>query len=306
MKPSGDLRDTFFQECEDLLEGMADGLRQLEADLLAGHRDPELINTVFRAVHSIKGGAGAFGLDALVQFAHRFETVLDALRSGTLIADKETLQTLIRAGDHLTDIMAAAQIGGVLSPQQGQHITEALDALTEQPDPSDQADSLFGFTPMALSLDFEKAPISGYTIHFRPSSRLYAIGHDPAILFRALAELGPLSIELDQSGLPGFDELEWEESYLAWVLTLETKEPAHVIEEVFEFVEGLCDLQIDPLRSPDPFPPEHPIETPPLPTEPPPSDSLKADGTPQLPKPTVRVDLERVDRLIKVASTDVV
>lgn len=70
----------FFVECEELLEAMQEGLETLNEQ----PDDIETVNTVFRAVHSIKGGAAAFSLTALVEFAHTFETTLDAVRSGRL------------------------------------------------------------------------------------------------------------------------------------------------------------------------------------------------------------------------------
>ena len=66
--PMAEIRASFFIECEELLEAMQDGLQEIES----GESDAETINVVFRAVHSIKGGAGAFGLENLVRFAHRF------------------------------------------------------------------------------------------------------------------------------------------------------------------------------------------------------------------------------------------
>ena len=80
MSKSDELRVTFFQESEDLLEQLADGLDEMSG----GDADPETVNAVFRAVHSIKGGAGAFALEELVRFAHRYETALDRVRGGDL------------------------------------------------------------------------------------------------------------------------------------------------------------------------------------------------------------------------------
>ena len=68
--PMAEIRALFFVECEELLEALQDGLQQIDD----GVSDGETINVVFRAVHSIKGGAGAFGLNALVRFAHSFES----------------------------------------------------------------------------------------------------------------------------------------------------------------------------------------------------------------------------------------
>jgi two-component system chemotaxis sensor kinase CheA len=81
-------RSTFFQECDELLgdlEAKSAGDRVRQAD-------DETINAVFRAVHSVKGGAGAFGLDALVRFAHVFETLMDELRSGRKVCDDVTVR----------------------------------------------------------------------------------------------------------------------------------------------------------------------------------------------------------------------
>ena len=57
-----DIRSSLFEECEELLEATQDGLNAMADD----PEDAEAINIVFRAVHSIKGGAGAFGLEAVV------------------------------------------------------------------------------------------------------------------------------------------------------------------------------------------------------------------------------------------------
>src|SRR5450755_1942194 len=97
--PMEAIKQTFFQECDELLLAMEEGLTAIEA----GEADNEAINAVFRAVHSVKGGAGAFGFEELVAFAHIFETVLDHLRSGTLTADDDVAKILLRAGDVLAD-----------------------------------------------------------------------------------------------------------------------------------------------------------------------------------------------------------
>jgi len=110
--PMAEIRATFFIECEELLEALQDGLQAMEE----GGTDEETINIVFRAVHSIKGGAGAFGLEDLVRFAHRFESVLDAARSHQLEIDGEVLSVLFRAGDMLNDLVSAARDGEAVDP----------------------------------------------------------------------------------------------------------------------------------------------------------------------------------------------
>ncbi len=98
-----DIQAIFLQECEE-------GLASAEAALLsikAGEHDQETINTIFRAVHSIKGGAGAFGFAALQSFTHHFETLLDKARDGELVLDATLTELLISAFDVLADHVAA-------------------------------------------------------------------------------------------------------------------------------------------------------------------------------------------------------
>jgi two-component system chemotaxis sensor kinase CheA len=97
--------DAFFEECDDLLLALADGL----AEMRAGQTDSETVNAVFRAVHSIKGAAGAFSMDELVEFAHKFETVLEDLRAARLNAGEPLFRVLQRAGDVLSDLVDDAR-----------------------------------------------------------------------------------------------------------------------------------------------------------------------------------------------------
>src|ERR1700752_5466570 len=102
------IKETFFQECEEQLAELETGLLAVQN----GDTDPETVNAVFRAVHSIKGGAGAFKLDRLVRFAHKFETSLDLIRGGRLTPSGALLKTMLRSADVLADLVKAARFGG--------------------------------------------------------------------------------------------------------------------------------------------------------------------------------------------------
>ena len=110
MDPMAAIRETFFQDCEEQLAELEAGLILMES----GTAEAETVNAVFRAVHSIKGGAGIFALDALVRFAHVFETALDQVRSGTLAAGPAVLNLLLRAADVLADLVRAARENGTV------------------------------------------------------------------------------------------------------------------------------------------------------------------------------------------------
>lgn len=323
------IRDTFFEECEDLLAALADGLTQLDA----GAEDAETINAVFRAVHSIKGGAGAFGLTALVGFAHRFETVLDAARAGRLALDRTVLHVLQRSADHLTELVEAARDDAVVAPEVTEGFIAHLDTCLGDDDPVTDAYADFEFAPIELSFDEAEPETQGFVIRFAPKTALYDNGHDPALLIAALAELGTLSVDLVLRGPVDWRVMDPAQPCLAWTIRVTTTESETAVHEIFEFVDGLCELDIQPL-SPPPTGPGGGVE-PGLDAEPLPEPAdLQATSAPSVaewpaadepnaerrvaerrvaerppagkaddseargPKATLRVDLERVDRLI--------
>ena len=125
--------------------------------------DPEVVNAVFRAVHSIKGGAAAFGLEALVRFAHQFETVLDEVRSGRLAASAGIINVSLRSADHLADLVASARDETQPNTSVGAELLKRLEQLVtpagsqSPPAEAEAAPELPGiaeFQPIPLALDF--------------------------------------------------------------------------------------------------------------------------------------------------------
>ena len=259
MDPLASIKITFFQECEEQLAELETGLLAMKD----GETDSETVNAVFRAVHSIKGGAGAFSLTDLVRFAHVFETVLDEMRSGRLAPDGRILDVMLRAADVLADLVRASRDGGTVDEARCQALTAELGALTDAPEEAAAEDELLDldFAPILVSVDLaeeepaaaeEAAPaavepaeaVDRRVITFKPRAALYAKANEPAVLLRELATLGKVEIKLDQSDLPTLDDLEPESSHLFWVVTVDTADEA-AIREVFDFVEGDCELTIE-------------------------------------------------------------
>lgn len=256
MDPMAAIRDTFFQECEEQLGALETGLLMMEG----GDCDPETVNAVFRAVHSVKGGAGAFGLDALVRFAHVFETALDDVRAGRRAPDPRALNVMLRAADVLADLVRFSRDGGAVDAERNRLLVEELKALSGSPQPHaprpvvEVADRAapgsgdmdgFAFQPLRFELDVPAAPAERtWTVRFRPGAELYAKANESAVLLRELGRLGSTVVTLDASALPAFPDLDPEGAYLAWTIALSTAQPESAIREVFEFVEGDCELDI--------------------------------------------------------------
>ena len=131
-------------------------LATIEADLLSIEEagadvDTELINKVFRAAHSIKGTSSFFGLNKVKDLAHKAETVLDMLRSGTMTANVEITNLLLSAFDKLREMInkpdesenadisdlttsLTSLASSYLSHQNDTHVTDNISRITERSD----------------------------------------------------------------------------------------------------------------------------------------------------------------------------
>ncbi|GAA0530443.1 two-component system chemotaxis sensor kinase CheA [Rhizomicrobium palustre] len=329
MDPMEAIKQTYYQECDELLLAMEEGLIAMEN----GEADSETINAVFRAVHSIKGGGGAFGFDILVEFAHIFETVLDLIRSNQLTPTNEVVKVLLRAGDKLSDHVTVARDG--TGEVQDSEVKEELARLAGEDgegggsDPAPADFEGLTFTPMMIDLGDEApaAPViedagPAWHVRFAPHAGLYAKANEPYLLIRELAALGPVEVTPDLSNLPELVALEPEQAYFAWDIVLRDCADKASVEEVFEFVSGDCDLEISEW-----VPPAAPVAA-----------EVIADGAPEVVveeiattsepqaveptvandrkpaaanlagpaaaaetvKQTIRVDLDKVDRLVNL------
>ena len=269
------IKVVFFQECDELLADLETGLLAIEQ----GNADMETVNAVFRAVHSVKGGAGAFGLDALVRFAHVFETLLDEIRSERKPCDDVTVKTLLRASDVLADHIAAARgQGAPVDEARSAGLVAELEALTHgaavpaaaagvadiEPafapiaaGPVDDGADEFGFRPVAFNFAALEAPAepaapaaasaaNAWRIVFRPHGQMYVNANETGLLLRELSHLGEMTVDLDVSAVPDLDALDAEESCLSWTIDLTTDAGEAAIRDVFDFVESDCDLSIRP------------------------------------------------------------
>ncbi|NTJ41320.1 chemotaxis protein CheA [Agrobacterium larrymoorei] len=259
-----EIKEIFFQECEEQLAELESGLLKLND----GDRDPETVNAVFRAVHSIKGGAGAFGLDELVGFAHVFETTLDCVRSNKLDPNQDVLKVMLKSADVLADLTNAARDGGSVEESRTRGLVKELEALANgempsassapepvapkaaasapAPKPTDES----GFQPVAFSFgDFEDAAIPlmetpTFNVTFKPRASLYSKGNEAALLLRDLSRIGEMSINCDMSELPPFENVDPEAAYFQWKISIKTDKGEEGIRTVFEFAEWDCDLEI--------------------------------------------------------------
>jgi len=284
-------KTVFFEECSELLISLEEGLMALQN----GNDDAETMNAVFRAVHSVKGGAGAFGFDRLVAFAHIQETLLDDIRAGDLAIKPEYIDVLLQAYDILNGLVAAAQQDAQVDEDYGADVARAMENIMKNG----------AAAPSPDSPDKEAAenPVHLFKISFKPHAELFQRANEPHLLIRELGRLGRLAVELDGSDLPDIEEMEAEYAYFSWNFRLVSDSGEDDIREVFEFVEGDCDLEIvdlGPYLSPDDFVDDEtaglfgPDEKPST------AGKIQKKAAETLVSQSIRVELDKVDRLVNM------
>ena len=231
--------DTFFEESAEGLDAMESGLLNMQE----GAADDELINTIFRAAHSIKGGSATFGLSEVAEFTHHMETLLDEMRAGKRAVARELVDVLLESVDCLRAMLAASKSGDAHDPQRAKTLGERMGRMLGAPaGPATR-------TGVSKASSASNTAALGWRIVFRPHAHLYRTGNDPVRMLRELAELGDFKVECDTSRLPHFADAQPEECALAWTVELRGDIAEKRVREVFDWVEGDCDLSIEKLAA---------------------------------------------------------
>jgi two-component system chemotaxis sensor kinase CheA len=242
-------RQTFLQESADHIASMESGLLRLRSD----PGDVELLNSIFRSAHSIKGGAGSFGMKNLTHFTHSLENLLDRLRSLELCATDEVIGILLQSVDVLRELLDAdpnanpeaampalaveldARIAALMLTEQAPAEAEAQIApLQDEPQPAVDA-----------------REINLYKVEFIPDREMFSSGTNPITLLRNLAAMGTVSCcQLHCDQLPALANLDPEQCYLSWTVELASVSAEAELREVFEFVEHLAEIHIQCVDAP--------------------------------------------------------
>jgi two-component system, chemotaxis family, sensor kinase CheA len=270
--PTAKFKTTYFQECDELLLEMERLASDLQAD------DNESLNALFRAVHTVKGGAGMFNFNRLVGFAHVLETLLEQLRSGSLTAVAATISEVLRSCDILADLVQEARGAVKLSSA---HEHASLENLRRMIDAGGgKVSDIAGKAPNSEASS--GALLSHHVIRFFPGPGLFRRGIEPQLIFKELAQIGKIHVSPDVSKLPAFDELDPTACHLGWTITIATEETLERLREVFHFVDGDGTVSFLPERRTQPRAQQviAPVVA-----------STRAVNT-------IRVDLERVDKLV--------
>lgn len=268
-------KETFFTECGELLADMEAGLSALQP----GMQDADKLNAIFRAAHSIKGGAGAFGFDSVMRFTHVLEALLDGLRDNRLALTAPIIALMLKATDATALMLEEARAGKASDPAATADILQQLEVAVGQSAtaPAVAIESMVSTATNAAS----------YQIGFAPHPHFFQNGSDPLAVLQELSRLGQATITTDLSAVPTLEELDPTICALRFSIMLQGGVSRAAIDECFEFVSDMADISVT----------AEAVETA--------QTTADAGKTPQSVTPggqsgggSIRVDLDKIDRLV--------
>lgn len=231
---------TYIEECFELLEEMEELLLHLDEEAA----DLEELNAIFRCAHSIKGGAGAFGFNRLVEFTHVLEFLLDAMREGAVQATSQVTDALLKSVDVVKYLVAAAQADEAVPSDYGADLVKILEEMA--------GGINTGGTPVPAAAPTVATPPAQetkeacfYSVDFKPERTLFESGNEPLLIIRELQRLGEVKATIDVSHVPDLLSIDHEDCFLSWNIDVTTEQEIDAIKEAFEFVEDECTLNIE-------------------------------------------------------------
>jgi two-component system chemotaxis sensor kinase CheA len=220
---ANDPAETFRQEAQELLEQLEQALLDLEH----APGDSDLIDSAFRALHTIKGSGAMFGFDALATFTHHVETAFDLVRKGKVSAGPDLIAITLSAMDRMRVLLEES---GPIDPGPGDMILRELKAIVD-------AETVPGVGAAPASMT--------YRIRFWLARDAMAMGTNPLFLLDELRALGSASVSALTDRVPPLDMLVPTDCYIGWDVVLTTEQPRAAIEDVFMFVIDGMELSIE-------------------------------------------------------------
>lgn len=297
-----EIAKVFFQESREGLDAMESGLLNLGSSA-----DSDNINTIFRAAHSIKGGSATFGFAEVADFTHGLETLLDEMRNGVRQATADAVQTMLQACDCLREMIAATESEQPLD--RGRIATLKHDIMYILGEP--------GGLPVAAAAPQAPRAVAaqhaGWRIVFEPVADLLRLRNEPTRMFAELACLGDFTAHADPSRFPVFEAMDPEACYLAWNIEIAGQIPRSKLDEVFDWVDKGCRLELQPIDDPAPAAIEvqtavhlpaasapSPVEAQPAATLPGPAAASPPAQKAAVESGSIRVATEKVDNIINL------
>jgi two-component system chemotaxis sensor kinase CheA len=243
---------TFFEESLESINDMEAELLGIDGQfpdsgvITALEPISDSLNTIFRAAHSIKGGASTFGFEQIADFTHILETLLDNMRDGLCETTKNTVTVLLQSADIMRSLFDAAQNGTTVATDIVSPVKLKLEEFAAANSNTDAASQSADTQPIKNATE----STTGWKIKFVPHKGLFLTGNDPLRIIRAISSLGDTKVKAKYDKLPTLGRMNPESCYLSWEITLKANVARSELEQIFAWVEDDCDLIIKPAAGP--------------------------------------------------------
>ncbi len=225
----------FVEEAQDNVRDLEEALLLLEEDL--GNRD--IIERIFRAMHSLKGGGAMFGFNDLSDFTHHLETIFDLIRNDKLKADQDIISLTFNSIDHIKFILETGNLESEEDKKEQANLIKEISKYTSETHPPQTETVKEDGVPDVVQ-DSSKT----YLITLMPDAEILKNGTNLLFLLDDLHALGEAVTVSNYDKVPVLQELDPVKNYCSWQVILNTKEPLNEIKDVFIFVEDECEIEI--------------------------------------------------------------
>ncbi len=229
---------------EEAIERLAE-LESVLMELEKSPADNDLIDSAFRAMHTIKGSSGMFGYDNIVEFTHNIETVFDKVRDGSIHLTKNLIELTLKAHDQIL-----LMVDEHLEPStEDIAIREEIKAkFSDYLSPDEIIDK-----PEQKLLDIEEEVKSEefftYRIRFKPPLDIFSTGTNPLLILAEFRDMGENRLIIYPDTIPDLDQIKPEDCYVWWDIILHSKCDLNSVKDVFIFIEDICEITIDIIDS---------------------------------------------------------
>jgi len=232
---------TYREESRELLTELETSLLDLEET----PDDNDLIDRVFRAMHTIKGSGAMFGFDEIVSFTHEVETVFDMVRNGKMSVTKQLLDLTLSSRDHIAALLEASAGRCEVDRGKGDGIIASLRLLLPRTEAGSGSPVESGSGRCPVLRESEAGDEKTWRIRFRPSREIMLCGTNPVSLLQELRSLGVCHVVAQLDEIPRLDEFVGEHCYIYWDIILTSTRGEDAIRDVFIFVEDDSEIRIE-------------------------------------------------------------
>lgn len=230
----------FVEESLDNINDLEEALFLLEKDMT----NSEIIERIFRAMHSLKGGGAMFGFNHLSEFTHHLETVFDLVRNDKLKIDHDIISLTFEAIDQIKHLL---QIGDLSDESDIAHQNAFIKRI-EAVSKSGGTDSGQGEGSTESVQEEADDGSKTFLISIKPNSDILRNGTNPFYLLDDLHAMGTARVLAFKDEVPDLDQFQPVSNYCKWQVILNTSESVNEIKDVFIFVEDECEIDIQQLN----------------------------------------------------------